>query len=302
MLQHRLLPREAVDLHDEGPTEADAFVPTLLRVPHEQVRLQPPDEEGEEIFRLHGVIRAAAAQHASPFEVPALIDEPQLPLPAPPEEMPPLPPESVPYTRREIEALKAGWRTEWEAEAEDRAEAAREAGYREGAQAMHESVERDVAALRATFVEDIQALHRAWAGHVLDTQQHLAELAFTLAEQLLHSPLTEPLKAVSTRALAEALEPLANEARLEVRLHPVDLLRLQESGVMDQLSGSHLTLRWLPDDSLAVGDWVVSSPTAATRRLQDELLDALHRQLRTLATTAPPEPPPAQDPPAPDAS
>lgn len=73
----------------------------------------------------------------------------------------------------------------------------------------------------------------------------LVELALEVAETLLDAPLPESIRGVSARTLTEAVEQLARSAPLEISMHPVDFLRLQEQGVIAQLESRHPDLHWI---------------------------------------------------------
>ena len=122
-------------------------------------------------------------------------------------------------------------------------------------------------------------LTAGWAEAVRSLEQDLAALAIETAEAVLDAPLSDDQRAAAERALAAAVDALAGGAAVAVALHPVDLLRLQESGLADAVQGAHPDLHWEPSDALAEGDWTVSTDAAAIRRVRADMLGALRERL-----------------------
>lgn len=176
-----------------------------------------------------------------------------------------------------------------DAEALDAAfEAGREAG-RAGRDDEVAALRADVERLEAEAAARAEAdaatgraaerLAGLWEGGIRGLEPALAALAIETAEALLSAPLSGAQRAAADQALAEAVDAVAGAAPLSVRLHPVDLLHLQESGLADALSRSHGGLRWEPDNTLAEGDWTATTPEAAVHRLTRPMLGALRERL-----------------------
>lgn len=106
-----------------------------------------------------------------------------------------------------------------------------------------------------------------WTETLAALEPRLAALAVDVAERVLAAPLTAEARAAADRAIADAVDRLAADCPVTVRLHPVDLLHLQESGLADTLSATHPRLRWEPDAALAQGDWTAASEDAEIHRI-----------------------------------
>ena len=141
--------------------------------------------------------------------------------------------------------------------------------------------------LAPTFLEAAGQFTGALQSYVRQCEPILADLAFQVAETLLDAPLPTHIKSVSTKALSSAIEHLAADPPVDISLHPVDFLHLQETGLIEQLRATHERLRWHPDSTLKQGDWKVQSPQGAIRRLQEELVAALRQRLQSVR---PPQP------------
>lgn len=252
---------------------------------------RPDAADENDVFRLNRVIRPGdATWQAAPIQVEDFSEGlPPRPEPGPDAAEAPAPPEAP----SEEDTLRARWRAEWEAEQEEvrreEAERIRAAGYADGYRDAQEAFDAEVQALRdeqaavaAAFEADAAALASTWQDVISMSEPLLASLAFEMTHKLLRHPLTEPLKGIATGALSDALDRLAGEAPIEVSLHPVEYLRLQEAGIVEQLSQVHPGLRWEPNADLEVGDWVAASPKAAFRRLERELVASMEEQLQAL--------------------
>ncbi|MDX1548356.1 MAG: FliH/SctL family protein, partial [Rhodothermales bacterium] len=182
--------------------------------------------------------------------------------------------------------LRAVWEAAWEERHEaalaEARETAYEAGHAEGRAAAEEALHAEIEAERATLIETGLRLQTMWQDYVAKCEPLLASLAFEVARQLLAAPLPQDVRAVTTQALARALQDLAERPSVEVTLHPEDLDRLSAYGYLDDLGATHEGLRWKADARLDPGDWVVQTPDAAIRHLKDELLNHLQSRFGLL--------------------
>lgn len=189
----------------------------------------------------------------------------------------------------------------WESPGADEQQAAEDAAYERGVAAGRAEAEaafqQEIEALRSEHAE-AQAAHeaalaerarqtreaaerlsQAWVEAVTDLQPRLVDFALGVVEGMLGAPPNEAVRQAGLQALAEAVDALADGNPTTVSLHPVDLLQHQESGFAETLTGAHPLLRWEPDSALAPGDWVVSTPEAAVRRITSEALASLRDRL-----------------------
>lgn len=188
-----------------------------------------------------------------------------------------------------------------EAAREAALEAARAEGYAAGRADAEAALRAEVELHKAAVSTDLERLEERLRAFLTRLETDLVAVALDAAELVAGATPPEPVAAALGRAVAQALDALSTGDALGVHLHPVDLLRLQEEGIVDALSASHPGLRWAPDDRLAEGDWYVFSHEAAVRRVRAELLDGLRARFDLLeaaaALPAAPPPPPLVAPP-----
>ncbi len=251
----------------------------LRRIPRTRIAIAPVETQEETPHHLRGVVRRnEAALLAEAFELPVLAPEPAFPLAAP-EPEPEEPVEPPPPPPVDAEALKAEWDAVWEARMAEAVERARQEGRETGRAEAEEALRDEVEAAKAAFIEDAARLRDAWRAFMEKTEPMLAHLALTTARTILDAPLPSDVKDLATRTLSRAVDRLAGETPIHISLHPVDLLRLRESGLADELSAAHPGLEWDSDERLKEGDWVVQSPAAMIRHIKEELLDTLRARL-----------------------
>ena len=263
------IPRERVQVEDAEPARpSDRYGYLKQGVLHrEQVSFSPTP-----VFVADGEAHPVDATdaEASP-EADASNDEP-------PDEEPPDPLEEL---REELEA-------EWSAKIEAAREEAYRSGYNDGHvdgyEVGYDDAEADLKQMFVTDVEqlatDVEQLKTLWTEYIEASEPALLDMTIEIAEALLDAPLPESIQGASARAIAEAVEELAGAATLTVSLHPVDYQRLQEKGLIDQLTANHeQTLHWNPDPDHPEGDWSVESPTALIRHQKDETIESIRQLL-----------------------
>ena len=135
----------------------------------------------------------------------------------------------------------------------------------------------------AMLEEDVARLQAAWKDFMKKSGPLLASLAFEMVKQVLDTPLPQDVRAVSGKALAQALEQFGEDTPIEISLHPDDLTRLQAYGLTDDLQAMHSGIRWVPNPDISMGDWIAHSPDAAIRRIKDDMLNQLKSRLGLLA-------------------
>ncbi len=239
---------------------------------------------------LPGVLRGkGAALAAQPFVVAALTPTPAFALADEGDEAddgapafePAAPPPPV-LDENAVAAIRAEEAARWQARLEEAALRARENGYKQGRDDAERAVADERALMREHVAQQMEQMQAAWHAHLAATEQQMADLAFGVAESVLAAPLPDNIRRVSMRALHEAVESLGG-AGLRVAAHPVDVLRLQETGADEEMRRIAPDLRFDPDPTLHEGDWTVASDAATVRNVRAELLDALRRRLGLLA-------------------
>lgn len=240
-----------------------------LKIPSEQVVVESDEEERAESAAHRPIIDKTSARISdAPFEV-------WTPVPEPEPEQRTEPEEEEEAAEPSIEELEA----EWEQRLQEAVNKARVEGIEEGRAAVQEEADTAVSELRETFARQLDGIQQAWEAHLEGAQIRLVRLAFRIASVVLDAPLPDDVRAISEEAVADAIEHMVDDVPVEVALHPVSYLHIQESGLEDQLATLHSKLRWRSDPSLKENEWVVQCDRAAIRRLESELLDELQREL-----------------------
>ena len=178
-----------------------------------------------------------------------------------------------------------------------------QAGHQQGADEAAErlaALEAEVASLRAALTEagdsdrahtDLcretgERLSAEWAEGIKSLEPALAALALDAAQAVLDAPLSDVQRSAAERALSAAIDTIAGGPPVTVTLHPIDLLRFQESGLAGALDATHPGMRWEADAGLAEGDWSVSTSDAAVRRVRTAMVAALRERLGLAAATS----------------
>ncbi len=258
------------------PPELNPTQPIPQRLTRGQVHHISSEETNT--FRYHGLLRRQQARQAQPIEIDAgtwTQTENIFRLPA--EEN-----TASLQTALDEEALRAKLEAEWQQKLEVAIAQAQAEGEAAGRAAAEAEWRERLLRLQEQWAEELEQLRQAWYAYVRQLEPLLVEMALDVAEALLDAPLAESLKGVSARVLAEAIEHLARETPIEISLHPVDFLRLQEQGVIAQLESRHPDLRWQLNPALKEGDWIVQTPAAMRRSIRQELLQTLRQRLGLL--------------------
>lgn len=300
-MSSHVLKKDQVDAKPVTATgDTDALVAGLhRRIASERVQMKSPaeDEDDAPASASHVLRSAQVEGSVQTVQIPTLDLEPDFPLPD--DRKPERPPEPAPSP--EEDALREEVADEWEARMEEAVREAREdghaegykAGYDEGYAAAQNELQSNFQDRVATLTEDADQLSALWSDFIEQSQPYLLQLMIDVAEALLDAPLPESVQGASARAIAEAVEELAGDPPLAIKLHPVDYQRLQETGMIGQLNANHEQLRWNPDPALDEGDWSVESPVSMMRHFKDELIRTLRTRVGSLQDAPPDTPPPS---------
>ncbi len=183
----------------------------------------------------------------------------------------------------DVEALREEIAAEWRARLDEEIEKARDDGYRQGHADTLRTHQRKFDQDRASLTADAAAFASARSKLLVDSETLAARLAFDVAESILGATLPEAARRASMGALSNALEQIAADQTVLATLHPVDLLRLSENGLADEMQAAHAGLKLEADPLLDEGDWHLATPVAVVRRVRSELLDTLRRRLGLLS-------------------
>lgn len=268
-------------------TSMPEFVDKSLRINAPRINVdRTVDFTQEESFKLSGILRAQFASHsAQPFEVDALEFAADFPVPEP--VLSPVHDDGFsvdePEPEPELEEVVAEMEAKWQERLESEVEAAGKAAYEEGYATAKAEMEAVLAEERAAFADDIVRMQQIWRDFTQKNEPLLSTLAFDIAQELLDAPLPQDVRAVSSQALAQAMEKFEEQAPLEISLHPDDYSRLQAYGLTEDLERIHTGINWSPTLEMRPGDWIVQSPDAAIRWLKDELMGQLRSRFGLLA-------------------
>lgn len=266
------------EVHASGARAADAsLLGTALRIPSEHVKVGARTDEATALWQSRPLIRREVTATADrPIEVKMRVSE-HVQRPQPKNsDTEPTPPDSTP------EEVEAAWQL--------RLEEARIQAFAEGREAGHAAAtaeyEKDLLELKRQFAEDLDAIQQSWDAYMRQSEPHLVQLAFRLARTVLDAPLPDEVRQIAERTVADAIERMATDVTVEIILHPVSFLRIQEAGIEEQLNAVHSKLRWRTNPDIKQNEWIVQSPRATTRRIESELIDELQREL---ASPSPPD-------------
>lgn len=292
MTNRTALPRVIKRIHQEPPPALTAMETRDERrklIPSAQVHGQP-----DEPTRAKASARIVRGNRAR------MVSSPVVPGKAAPPRMAPSASLSAPSAPAEAQeeapgvslsdALPAGllarlqetWSTAWQQEQEkavDRARTEAANAVRAELQQQIDALQAELDAQRSAFREDAERLRGAWQTFIRHSEPLLLDLAFGIARTLFEAPLPEGVRGIGARALTTAIDQLASDPPVVISLHPVDLLRLQESGIVEQLEAVHGGLRWDTRPDFPQGDWIARSSQGAVRRVKEELMAALREQL-----------------------
>ncbi len=259
------------EVRASGAKSADtSLLGTALRIPRDQVNLGSSPNEATAIWQSSPLLRRESTTPSErPFEIQLNeIDRVQRPQPRAAGKRDNA---SAP-TPEEVEAS-------WTLRVEEAREQALAEGREAGRAEVKSEYDQEVEELKRQFAQDLDAIQQSWDTHIRQSEPHLVQLAFRLARTVLDAPLPDEVRRIAERSVADAIERMATDVTVEIILHPVSFLRIQESGIEAQLNAVHSKLRWRTNPDLMQNEWIVQSPRAATRRIESELIDELQREL-----------------------
>lgn len=189
----------------------------------------------------------------------------------------------------ELEALRAEWDLAWQQKLEAAEKQARIEAFAKGFEAAKEELQSKVNQSQQDFHAGLGRLQDTWDSLIKRSETLLLEIALEIVEFLIDAPLPDRFTHATERALLEALELLSRDVPISLSLNPVDLLHLQESGILAHIKDQFPSIRLDPQATLKEGNWIVQTPRQAIRRVSDELLanlrdqfglsDATHREI-----------------------
>lgn len=167
---------------------------------------------------------------------------------------------------------------EWQLKLENAAEEARKSGYAEGFNDAKQEYEKKAEQSKRAFESGLARFKVSWENYLKRSETILMQIALEITQFIIDAPLPKKYSDVTQAVLNDALDHLSHETPLSLSLNPLDLLRLQESGMMDVMKEKFPALRWDPQPTLKEGNWIIQTPKQAVRRISDEILDHLKDQ------------------------
>lgn len=189
----------------------------------------------------------------------------------------------------------AGARSDGPSEADVRAELRRtleqdlNASFEARAAATAAEHERQLAELQARHEDEIQqavatvaALVEGWGAAAAkfyeDAERDLVALAVDTANAVTDRSLTDAEINAVTQSLGWAMEQLAGDGPIDVRVSPLLLDRMEKLNIMPQTETRH-PVRWHVDKALDEGDYVALTATASIRAVRAEAIERARAQL-----------------------
>ena len=173
------------------------------------------------------------------------------------------------------DTIRREFESSWQPKLEHAEETARAEGYEQGYAAAKKDLEDEFFTAKKHYQEGLQRLRDTWGGFISRSETLLLEIAVEIAQFLIDVPLPERFSKLTEEALVEALENLSHDVPIRLSLNPVDLMRLQESGMARFVEEQFPTLRWDPQATLKEGNWIIQTPRQAIRRVSEELIENL---------------------------
>ena len=174
--------------------------------------------------------------------------------------------------RKEVE-------TEWSRKLEDAVLSVREEAFGAGYGRARDELEASVEQTRSELSADLERWKLMMDEFRESLEVRAVELALDAAQAELDFAVPKVAQVEMERSLVTAIEDLSGDGAVEVSLHPVDLLRIQESGFDAQISSLTTSLRWSPDETLEQGDWSARTPKAVVRRIRREMIEHIRTRL-----------------------
>ncbi len=183
-------------------------------------------------------------------------------------------------TEEQYNELHETWEEDKREEIHRAVESARSEAYEEGYETAAAEAEKEIRELTGILTDAVASIEAQWTEFLEANEPMLGKLAFDIAERILDAPLPEEVYEGVTAAIHDAVDELSGETRTDITIHPADFIRLKETGLLEQLESVYESLHWHSDPELEQrGDWIVETPKAAVRHLQDELLEDVERTL-----------------------
>lgn len=182
------------------------------------------------------------------------------------------------YDQEYLDSFEERIGAEWQEKLDKAVEVAQKSGFEEGYNQAKEQYEKKVELSKNEFKQGLERFRESWENYLKRSEATLLSIAMEITQFIIDVPLPQKFSDITQRVLNEALDQLASDTPLTLSLNPLDLLRLQESGMLDVMMDKFSALRWDPQPTLKEGNWIIQTPKQAIRRISDELLEHLKDQ------------------------
>lgn len=181
-----------------------------------------------------------------------------------------------------LEQIQQQLEQEWQKKLDDAVEQAKAEAFEEGFNRAKEQFEQKAENSKKEFEIGLDRIKESWENYLKRSEAILMQIALEITQFIIDIPLPKRYSDITESVLNEALDQLSRETPLTLSLNPLDLLRLQESGMMDVIKEKFPALRWDPQPTLKEGNWIIQTPKQAIRRISEELLHNLKDQFGIL--------------------
>ena len=184
--------------------------------------------------------------------------------------------------REKLAQLQQQLEDEWQKKLKEEVERAKAEAFEEGFNRAQEELGQKAENSKKEFAIGLDRFKESWENYLKRSEATLMQIALEITQFIIDIPLPKQYSDITERVLNDALDQLSRETPLTLSLNPLDLLRLQESGIMDVIKEKFSALRWDPQPTLKEGNWIIQTPKQAIRRISEELLHNLKDQFGLL--------------------
>ena len=264
--------------------ELESFTPrTSGIISSESVRQIEPDEQLRPARKNNGIIRKSDVRLKAErieiclqdFNAPTASIESELPLD--PLNLEEEENEST-FNEEQLVQIQEEWDREWKIKLDLAVENAQQEGFQNGLAEAREELKNEHIRLKGEFKDNLMQFQESWDNYLKRSETILLKIALEITQFIVDVPLPGHFSDITERILNETLDQLSRDTPLTLSLNPLDLLRMQESGVMELIKEQFSGIRWDPQPTLKEGNWIIQTPRQAIRRITDELLDNLKNQ------------------------
>ena len=178
----------------------------------------------------------------------------------------------------QLQRIQDEWERDWQDKLELAVKVATDEGIKRGYEEAQAELVQQREKIKEEFNTSLKQFQESWDNYIKRSETLLLRIALEITQFIVDIPLPGHYSDITERILNETLDQLSRDTPLTLSLNPLDLLRMQESGVMELIKEQFSGIRWDPQPNLKEGNWIIQTPRQAIRRITDELLDNLKNQ------------------------